>query len=170
MQVGFYDPNLPVGTDLATGYTRFDALDALLGWADVVSIHTPLNEGTRGMIDSRAVAAMKPGAILINTARGPIVDIAALHDGVKSGRIGGAGLDVLPVEPPDPNDPLIRAYRQNEAWLAGRLYLTPHSAFACPESLHDLRRLTAVTVRDYAERNSLRACVNGDLLSETRRF
>lgn len=160
MAVGFYDPYLPVGSELAAGFRRFDSLEALLGWADAVSVHTPLTEETRGMFGATAFAAMKPGAIVINTARGPIIQLDALYDALASGHVGGAGLDVLPEEPPAPDHPLIRAYTEGADWLAGRLYLTPHAAFACPESLHDLRRLTAVTVRQYAERRSLRACVN----------
>ncbi len=168
MPVGFYDPYLPVGQDLASGYRRFDTLDDLLGWADVVSVHTPLTGETRGMFDAAAFAAMKPGAILVNTARGPIVDIDALHDALRSGRLGGAGLDVLPVEPPDPAHPLIAAFAADADWLRGRLYLTPHAAFACPQSLHDLRRLTGVTVRAYVDHGRLRACVNEGLLVNPR--
>lgn len=169
MEIGFYDPYLPVGGELAAGYQRFRDLRDILGWADIVSIHTPLTDETRGMFDEVAFGSMKPGAILINTARGPIVDIDALFAALKDGSLGGAGLDVLPVEPPRPDHPLIAAYSQGADWLKGRLYLTPHAAFACPESLHDLRRLTAVTVRDYAERGSLRACVNGAELGDRRR-
>ncbi len=168
MNVGFHDPYLPVGTDLATGYRRFDSLEALLEWADAISIHTPLTGETRGLFGPAAFKAMKPGAVLINTARGPIVQIDALYEALKNGDLSGAGLDVLPDEPPPTDHPLIRAYTENADWLAGRFYITPHAAFACPESLHDLRRLTAVTVRDHAERNSLRACVNREYLERQR--
>jgi phosphoglycerate dehydrogenase-like enzyme len=168
MPVGFYDPYLPVGQDLAAGYRRFDSFEALLGWADVVSVHTPLTHETRGLFDAAAFAAMKPGAILVNTARGPIVDIDALHEALRSGRLGGAGLDVLPQEPPDPGHPLIAAFSADEDWLRGRFYLTPHAAFACPQSLHDLRRLTGVTVREYVDSGRLRACVNEGVLASRR--
>src|SRR4051812_5970844 len=72
MNVAFYDPGLPNGAELSFGFTRTRTLEALLGMADVVSIHTPLNDSTRGMINASAIAAIKPGAYLINTARGEI--------------------------------------------------------------------------------------------------
>ena len=72
--------------------------DAMLATADVVSIHCPLTEETRGLFDARAFAQMRPGAILVNTARGPIVDEAALVDALD-GSLGGAGLDVYQDEP-----------------------------------------------------------------------
>jgi lactate dehydrogenase-like 2-hydroxyacid dehydrogenase len=164
MRVGFYDPHLPPGVELAHNVERFDSLGALLAASDVVSLHTPLTPETRGLIDARAVAAMKPGAILINTARGPVVDLDAVHDGLRSGRIGGAGLDVLPQEPPSPEHPLIAAYVADEPWLRDRLVLSPHSAFFCPESLYDLRFKSAETAALYLRQGRLRACVNGELL------
>lgn len=79
-------------------------LPALLSRADVVTLHCPLTDSTRGMMDASAFAAMKPGAILINTARGGIVDHAALAEALRSGRLAGAGLDVYPDEPRIPQD------------------------------------------------------------------
>jgi phosphoglycerate dehydrogenase-like enzyme len=81
-------------------------LEALLRSADVVSIHCPLDDRTRGLIDDRALSTMKRGAFLVNCARGPIVDRAALVRALESGQLGGAGLDVHWNEPPDPDDPL----------------------------------------------------------------
>ncbi|HEX7007639.1 MAG TPA: C-terminal binding protein [Alphaproteobacteria bacterium] len=164
MKVGFYDPHLPPGVELAHNFERFDTLETLLAASDVVSLHTPLTPATRGLIDAAAVAAMKPGAILINTARGPVVDLDAVYDGLKSGRIGGAGLDVLPSEPPDPKHPLIAAYAADAPWLRDRLVLSPHSAFYCPESLYDLRYKTAETAAVFLLEGRLRACVNSELL------
>jgi glyoxylate reductase len=84
-------------------------LDALLRDADIVSLHCPLTPQTTGLIDDRALALMKPGAILVNTARGPIVDQAALRDALHSGTIAGAALDVTDPEPLPPTDPLLDA-------------------------------------------------------------
>lgn len=83
-------------------------LHSLLVQSDVVSLHVPLTEGTRGMFDREAFGRMKPGAMLVNCARGPIVDRGALIEALESGRLGGAGLDVHWDEPPDPDDPLYR--------------------------------------------------------------
>ena len=82
-------------------------LHTMLGRADVVTIHVPLLDSTRGLIDDAALRAMRPGAILVNTARGPIVDQVALREALHEGRIGGAGLDVTDPEPLDPHDPLL---------------------------------------------------------------
>ena len=79
--------------------TRRLDFDAALGAGDVVSIHLPLSDGTRGLLDARSFARMKPDAILVNTARGPIVDEDALADALEAGRLGGAGLDVHAHEP-----------------------------------------------------------------------
>ncbi|HEV7799766.1 MAG TPA: NAD(P)-dependent oxidoreductase, partial [Burkholderiales bacterium] len=99
MDVAFYDPGLPNGAELSFGFTRTRTLNDLLGRADVVSIHTPLTKETGAMINASAIAAIKPGAYLINTARGPICDTGALLEGLKSGKLAAVGLDVLPKEP-----------------------------------------------------------------------
>jgi glyoxylate reductase len=82
-------------------------LHTLLGRADVVTIHVPLTDQTRGLYGEEALRAMRPGAILVYTARGPIVDQIALREALHEGRLGGAGLDVTDPEPLDPNDPLL---------------------------------------------------------------
>jgi D-3-phosphoglycerate dehydrogenase/C-terminal binding protein len=79
-----------------------------------------------------AFAAAKPGLIVINTARGPIIDLDALYAALRDGRIAGAGIDVLPDEPSDMDHPLFKAWRSNEDWLAGRLVVTPHAASTAP--------------------------------------
>ena len=103
MRVVFYDPYIPDGQDKALGVTRCYELFDLLPQADVVTIHTPLTPETQRMADAAFFARLRPGAILINTARGPIVDFDALTEALRSGRLRGAGLDVLPREPPDLN-------------------------------------------------------------------
>ena len=165
LEVAFHDPHLPAGTELALGFRRFKTLHELLGAADIVSLHCPLNEQTQGLIDAAAVAAMRPGAILLNTARGPIVDLDAVHEGLRSGRICAAGLDVLPQEPPDRAHPLLAAWARQEPWLEGRFLVTPHAAFYAPESLADMRSLSALTVAEFLREGTLRACVNAELLA-----
>lgn len=92
--------------EAALGVRRV-GLGTLLAEADVVTVHVPLTEATRHLIDARAIARMRPGAILINTARGGIVDEQALYEALAAGRLGGAGLDVFEVEPPEVGLPLL---------------------------------------------------------------
>jgi len=168
MRVVFYDPYLPNGVELATGYERARELDKLIGASDILSIHAPLTAETRGLIGERALAAAKPNLIVINTARGPIVDLNALHRALRENRIAGAGLDVLPIEPADAAHPLIAAWRSREAWLAGRLVLTPHAAFYSPSALEDMQRKAIEVVVAYIRHGELMNCVNRDWLEEPR--
>ena len=96
-------------TVLHTGRDGGVPLPQLLSRSDFVSIHCPLSVETRHLIDAAALALMRPSAVLINTARGPIVDQAALIDALREGRIAGAALDVTDPEPPAPDDPLLGA-------------------------------------------------------------
>jgi D-3-phosphoglycerate dehydrogenase/C-terminal binding protein len=165
MEVAFYDPYLPQGADLATGFARAERIEELFERADAISLHTPLSAETERLVGADLLARMKPGAVLINTSRGPVVDIDALYAALEAGSIGGAALDVLPTEPPA-DHPLIRAYRAREAWLDGRLILTPHSAFYSAPGQQDLRRKAVETIRAYLEGGTPRNCVN---LAELRR-
>jgi lactate dehydrogenase-like 2-hydroxyacid dehydrogenase len=168
MNVAFYDPLLPNGTELALGFTRASSLAELLGMADVVSVHTPLTKETRGMINAAAVAAMKPGAYVINTARGPICETAPLVEGLRSGKLAAVGLDVLPKEPGSTDDPFVAAWKANEPWIRGRALLNPHSAFFSPDSFIDLRRKAQETAYFYLRDGVLANCVNSEYLQNPR--
>jgi C-terminal binding protein len=147
-RVTFYDPNLPNGTELALGISRVRTLQELMPLSDVLSLHAPLTPVTSGLVDRAALTLLPRGAVVVNTARGPILDLDALGDLLRDGHIAGAGLDVLPVEPPvDPVPELLRAYRAKEPWLAGRLVITPHSAFHTPHAYEDIRVKSAETMR-----------------------
>ena len=100
------DPYLDAATCAARGAEKAD-LAHVLAESDIVSLHCPLTDETRGMLGRTAFAAMRPGAIFITTARGSIHDEAALHEALLSGRIAGAGLDVWETEPPSPGHPLL---------------------------------------------------------------
>ncbi len=160
-----YDPYLPSGQEIALGVTRLGSLRDLLAACDVVSLHVPLTAETRGMIDAEALSAMQPEAVLVNTARGAVIDLAALHDALHARHIAAAALDVLPAEPPDPEEPLFRAFTERAEWLEGRLLLTPHAAWYAPESQTDARRLSTETLVGYLARGELRNCVNGEFLT-----
>ena len=118
-KIAFYDPAPPEGV----AGERME-LDALLAAADVVSLHLPLMDATRSLIDARRLGLMKPDAVLINAARGGIVDEAALADALREGRIAGAAVDVYGSEPPEAGNPLLAL----EGEAASRLILTPHIA------------------------------------------
>jgi len=113
---------------------RVERLPDLLSRADIVTLHAPLTPETRHLIDSEGLRQLKAGAILINTARGPLIDEAALAAALEEGRLGGAGLDVLEEEPPAPGHPLLRADRM-------RLTLTPHVAGVSETSLRRMAEL-----------------------------
>jgi glycerate dehydrogenase len=120
---------------------RFD-LDQVLAMSDVVSLHCPLSEATRGLIGARELALMKPDALLINTARGGLIDSHALAAALKTHRLGGAGIDVLPQEPPVDGDPLLDPDIPN-------LLLTPHVAWSAREARQRCLDETAANVRDF---------------------
>jgi glycerate dehydrogenase len=118
-------------------------LDQLLAMADIVSLHCPLNDATRGLIGARELALMKSDALLINTARGALVDGRALAAALKSGRLGGAGIDVLAHEPPPSGDPLLDPEIPN-------LIVTPHVAWAAREARQRCLDEMAANIRDFA--------------------
>ncbi len=120
MEVAAWSPNLTDERASAVGATRVSALDELLRTSDIVSIHVPLNAGTRGLIGADRLALMKPTAFLVNTSRGPIVDEGALIDALNSNRLAGAGIDVYDREPLPPD----HALRQVD-----RLIATPHIGY-----------------------------------------
>ncbi|MBX3154699.1 MAG: C-terminal binding protein [Deltaproteobacteria bacterium] len=148
MRVGFYDPYKPAGWDKALGLERFDTLADLAAAADVVSLHVPLTAETRGMIGREFFAAAKPGVVLVNTARGPVVDWAAFSAAFRERHVRSAGFDVLPDEPPDTSDPLVAAWIAGDQDARDRLVITPHCAFYSSEAL--------VEMRDKAAREALR--------------
>jgi len=157
-----------IGTASALRAQAFGSLAELLGMADVVTIHAPLTAETNGMIDAGAVAAMKPGMVLINTARGPICDTGALLEGLRSGQLTAVGLDVLPREPATADDPLVAAWRANEPWIRGRVLLSPHAGFYSPDSFVDLRRKAIETAWHYLRDGKLANCVNAEYLKRPR--
>jgi D-3-phosphoglycerate dehydrogenase len=122
-------------------YVQRVGLTELFENADAISLHVPLNDETRGMVDASLLAKLKPDSVLINTARGGVVDIEALRAALDEGRLDGAALDVLPTEPIAPQHPLARH---------PRVLLTPHAAFYSCESEVELRRKAALNIVQWA--------------------
>lgn len=139
MDVVYFDPYRPDGTDKALGVWRAESLADLLSEAFVLSLHCPLTSQTRHLIDAKALARLPRRAYLVNTARGGLVDVSALLAALADGHLAGAGIDVLPQEPPAADDPLLAAWRDPSHPAYDRLILNPHSAFYSEEGLMDMR-------------------------------
>ncbi|KAK3617617.1 hypothetical protein LTR56_025164 [Elasticomyces elasticus] len=145
----FYDPYLPNGADKAVGVERTKNIKDLFRRSSILSIHCPATRETKNMVNYDLLSLLPPKAVLVNTARGEVVDIDAVERCLKEGGLIGAGLDVLPIEPPpEPVHSLIKAYRDREPWLTGRMVLTCHTAFFSPSSLEEIRSKSAQTMRE----------------------
>ena len=143
MQVGFYDPYKPRGWEKSLALRRFDDLQSLAHESDIISIHAPLTRETHGMVDASFFAAARHGAVLVNTARGQIVDWRAFSSALEAGLIASAAFDVLPIEPPDHRDPVIDAWLTGASWIRDRLIVTPHCAFYSSEAVLEMRQKAA---------------------------
>jgi D-3-phosphoglycerate dehydrogenase / 2-oxoglutarate reductase len=143
MRVMAHSPHTTAERASAAG-AEAATLEDLLRNSDYVCLHAPATADTRGMIDARTLALMKPTAYLVNVGRGSLVDEAALVDALQSGRIAGAALDVFPQEPLDPASPLLKL---------DNVLLSPHAAFYSEESLNDLQTSAA--------RNAIAALTSG---------
>jgi C-terminal binding protein len=139
LRVIYYDPYVPDGRDKSLGIVRVESLGELLAQSDIVSVHTPRTPETMHIINRVAIEQMKPGAYLVNTARGGCVDADAVLWGIETGKLRGAGLDVLEVEPPTGDEPLIRAWRDPNHPAHHRVIINPHAAFYSEEGLDDMR-------------------------------
>ena len=168
MDVVFYDPYVSNGADLAIGVRRVHSLEELFGMSDVVSVHAPLSGETEKLINAEVLAASKPGLVLVNTARGPIIDLDGLYEALRADHVRAVGLDVLPEEPADPEHPLIKAWAADEEWIDHRLLITPHSAFYTPESVYDMRFKGGEIALTYLSTGRLQNCVNEQHLEHRR--
>jgi D-3-phosphoglycerate dehydrogenase / 2-oxoglutarate reductase len=151
------DPYIPAEKVAPLGIAHLTR-DEVLARSDFVSIHAPLTPETRGMFDAAAFAAMKPTALIINTARGPLVDAAALADALTGGKIAGAALDVVPIEPLPADSPLRSL--QN-------VILTPHISYYSEESLADLQQQAVDEVVRALRGEPQKSLVNRDVLTQT---
>jgi D-3-phosphoglycerate dehydrogenase/C-terminal binding protein len=139
MEVAFYDPYKPDGYDKALGVRRCESARDLFAASHVLSLHSPLTEETRHLVNAESLAWLPRGAYLVNTARGGIVDTTALPDALASGQLAGAGIDVLVGEPPAADHPLLVAWRDPTHPAYERLIVNPHAAFYSVEGLLDMR-------------------------------
>ncbi|MEE2822613.1 MAG: C-terminal binding protein [Acidobacteriota bacterium] len=167
MEVIYHDP-YKSEENVTIAVRRVNSLTELVAQCDVLSLHTPLNDETRHMVGGDVFKVAKPGLILINSSRGAVIDFDALYEAIKNKIVLAAGLDVLPTEPADLNDPLVRAWNSGEKWIKDRLILTPHHAFFTPESVHDMRAFAAQTAAHYLRDGKLEHCVNREFLTFRR--
>ena len=157
MHVLAHSPSLRPGQD--TGVAVGATLEDLLRTSDFVTVHVPLTPQTRGMIGRKQIESMKPGAILINAARGGLVDELALADALASGHLAGAGLDVMEPAPPDPGHPLLR--QEN-------VIITPHTAFFSQASTLELETRTAREVVRVADGGEPENFINPEVRGKSR--
>ncbi|MDS7596974.1 C-terminal binding protein [Agrobacterium tumefaciens] len=151
-----YDPCQPPGYEKAVGYERVERLNEVLARSDIITLHCPANAETRGLLDAQGLASLKPGAIVVNTARGELIpDLDAVELALKSGQLAAIAIDTLLKEPPG-NHSLLTAWRDREDWLAGRLVITPHNAFYSDHAAVEMRRNAATTVRILLNEGRLR--------------
>jgi C-terminal binding protein len=147
LDVVFYDPYAPDGRDKSLGIRRAETLEELLRQSHLLSVHCPLTPETRHMINDGTLALLPPGAIVVNTARGAVVDADAVLRAIERGHLAGAGIDVLEKEPPDEADPILLAWRDPAHPAHDQLILNPHSAFYTEEGLRDMRIKGSQNVR-----------------------
>ena len=152
MRVLYYDieHKLPLGNAAPT-----NTLEELFAEADVVSLHIPETPATRNIIDAEAIRAMRPGSLLINAARGTVVDIDALARGLESGHLGGAAIDVFPVEPKSNQETFESPLREFD-----NVILTPHIGGATEEAQYNIAREVVAKLVKYNDNGSTVSAVN----------
>ena len=150
MDVAAFDPFLPAAA-AGKGSVPLMTLDALLAWADVVTLHVPRTKETTNLLDAARLRAMKPGAFLVNAARGGLVDEAALLQALDDGHLGGAALDTFATEPL-PKDSPLRGHP--------KLILTPHLGASTGEAQQAVSTILARQVIDFVATGAVAGCVN----------
>jgi C-terminal binding protein len=166
LNVIFYDPAKVEGFDKSVGLTRVRSLKELANQSQAVSLHVDLNETSQNIINQEFVSEMNPGSFLINVSRGGTMDLDAVWWGLKEGILEAVGLDVLPIEPPPEDHPLIQAWRSEETEYHGRIVITPHSASQNIQAMQELRIKGAEEAWRVLSGESARNCVNSELMSK----
>ena len=151
-----YDPYQPSGHEKAVGYKRVNSLEELLSQSDIVSIHCPLTDETRSMVNSDFIGQMKAESSLVNTARGQILEsLDCIEQGLRKGQLQSVSFDVLPDEPPGEHS-LKKAWRNDEQWILGRVIITPHVGYYSERGWYEMRYKAAETARMFLAEGKLR--------------
>lgn len=157
MNIIAFDPYIKKEDAEKLGITMIDDIDEICRIADAISIHTPLTDKTRNMIDERRLSIMKPTAVIVNFARGGIIDESALYKALKEGKIAGAALDVMEQEPPSPDNPLL---------TLDNIILSPHSATFTETCKARMGLQVAKSIIDYFEGKMPEFVVNKEVLKK----
>jgi D-3-phosphoglycerate dehydrogenase len=161
-----YDPYKSAGYEKSIGFTRVHSLEELLQKSNIISLHCPLNDETKGMIDEHFISQMPDNSYLINNARGGLIkDMDIIENALKTNKLAGVGLDVLPQEPPEDTG-LIAEWKNDAEWLKGRVIINNHTAFFSggaektehrnESSIREIRYLPAETIRLFFETGRIR--------------
>ena len=147
IDVAFYDPYVSSGYEKAIGVKRFDDIKKLIEFSSIITIHTPLTEETRGIIDEEFISTLNVGTIFVNTARGKLIkNLDLIYDGLIKGKLSFVGLDVLPDEPPSNTEKLIMAWKDSDHILYNRIIINPHSAYYSDKAWYEMRSKSAMNV------------------------
>ena len=160
LKVMFYDPYVTSKYGKSLNAKKVKTIKELAEKSDIITIHATLTDETKNMVNEKFFKHVKKGMILINTARGGIVDISALEKYMKNNTIAACGLDVLSREPPGNSINLVNDYMKEKEWIKGRLILTPHVAFYSHEAFDELRTKSAMEVKRILEGKKPKNCVN----------
>ena len=154
--INFYDPYIPNGYEKIFGIKRYNSLSSLLEVSDIISVNTPLNNETKGMINKEFLNQMKKGSYLINLSRGPIVlNNDLILEKLLSNELEGYATDVWINEPPLENDELYMAWKKNNNSLRGRIIVNPHTAYYSEDALLESRSKACGTCLDIIKGNEI---------------
>ena len=148
LEIAFFDPYKPSGYEKSIGIKRFESLEELINFSSIITLHTPLNAETKGLINKGIIKKFNQNTILINTSRGPVIDsLDSLFFGLEKNYISFLGLDVLPEEPPSENEKLITTWKNNLN-ISERIIISPHSAYYPKDSWPEMREKASLNAKN----------------------
>jgi phosphoglycerate dehydrogenase-like enzyme len=161
MDIVYFDPFIKEDKPVdGVRAKRAGSLGELARVSDVISVHTPLTAQTKGMLNANFFKKVKRNVILLNSARGPVIDLNALYEAMKNDMVLGAGIDALPTEFEQNSIQLIKDYEQGACWLRGRFIITPHTAYYSHEAIIELRSKAALEAKRVLDGQEPLNCVN----------
>lgn len=144
LKILYYDPYVDLNKKKFPNFEKILSLNALIKKSDILSINCDLNNETKNMIDRNFINKLKNNTLLVNTSRGKVIkDLDTILYGLKSNKLAGVGLDVLPKEPPENNGKLINEWKKKKSTLAGRIIINPHAAYYSSRSVIEMREKVA---------------------------